>query len=206
MTPGRWAQFFLIALVMNACTSTTVRKPIEGDKEAYEDRLATIGAVDEWRLVGRISLDNGDDGGSGKLQWEVAADHSTIDFHGAMGRGAWHLEISPESAVLKEANGNEHRASGVDKLIQQQMGWPVPVEALQWWVRGLAAPGSIEDRQLDEKGLLVGLAQFGWQIAFNRYDSDSGVAMPTRLDARRENYRVKLAVSHWQIEPRKISD
>ena len=168
--------------------------------------MASIGTVDEWRLLGRISLDDGDQGGSGKLQWEVTADHSTIDFHGAMGRGAWHLDISPESAVLKEANGNEFRAPGVDTLIQQQMGWPVPVDALKWWVRGLAAPGAIEQRQLDEQGLLVGLAQFGWQIDFNRYNSDSGVAMPSRLDARRDNYRVKLAVSRWQIDAGFISD
>lgn len=168
--------------------------------------MARIGTVDEWRLLGRISLDDGDQGGSGKLQWEVAADRSTIDFHGAMGRGAWHLEISPESAVLKEANGNEYRAPGVDNLIQQQMGWPVPVDALKWWVRGLAAPGSIEHRQLDDQGLLLGLGQFGWQIDFNRYKSDTGVAMPTRLDARRENYRVKLAVSRWHIGPGLASD
>ena len=168
--------------------------------------MAKIGTVDEWRLLGRISLDDGDQGGSGKLQWEVAADRSTIDFHGAMGRGAWHLEISPESAVLREANGNEYSAPGVDNLIQQQMGWPVPVDALKWWVRGLAAPGSIEHRLLDDQGLLLGLGQFGWQIDFNRYKSDTGVAMPTRLDARRENYRVKLAVSRWHIGPVLVSD
>lgn len=168
--------------------------------------MESIGSVEQWRLLGRISLDDGDQGGSGKLQWDVTASLSTIDFHGAMGRGAWHLEIGRDSAILKEASGNEYRAPGVDQLIQQQMGWPVPVDALKWWVRGLAAPGSIQEKQLDDRGLLIGLAQFDWQIDFNRYSSDSGVAMPTRLDARRENYRVKLAISHWQIEPQFISN
>jgi outer membrane lipoprotein LolB len=80
------------------------------------------------------------------------------------------------------------------------MGWPIPVEALQWWVRGLAAPGIVEDEQLDSQGLLTSLDQLGWRVEFNRYDSKAGVALPVRLDARRDNYRVKLAIGRWQLD------
>jgi len=90
-------------------------------------------------------------------------------------------------------------ANAVDALIQKQVGWPVPVNALQWWVRGLVAPGAVDEQQLDNGGLLTKLQQFGWQIDFNRYASDAGVPMPTRLDVRQENYRVKLAISRWQM-------
>lgn len=189
----------MIALVLNGCTGATVRKAGVGNEPAFQDRMASIGSIDEWRLAGKISLDDGDQGGSGKLQWRVNADDSTIDFHGAMGRGAWHLEISPEGAVLKEASGKVYQAAGADALILQQMGWPVPVEALQWWVRGLVAPGPVKHKQLDEQGLLISLSQFGWQIEFSRYRSVSGLSLPARLNAKRETYRVKLAVSRWQM-------
>jgi len=170
-----------------------------GNQAAYKQRAESIGAVSVWSLIGRISLDDGKEGGSGRLQWVVRADHSTIDFHGAMGRGAWHLESGPRGAVLTLADGNEYFAPAADALIQQQIGWPIPVAALQWWVRGLAAPGPVDERQLAVGGLLTSLRQFGWQIDFNRYASVSGVAMPTRLDARQNGYRVKLAVSRWHI-------
>ena len=62
-------------------------------------------------------------------------------------------------------------------------------------------PGLIDAQQLDEAGLLISLEQFGWQIDFNRYTSDSGVALPIRLDARQTDYRVKLAISRWQVVP-----
>ena len=73
--------------------------------------MESIGSIDEWQLRGKISLDDGDRGGSGKLQWMVNPDNSTIDFHGAMGRGAWHLEIEPDLAVLTEANGSMYQAA-----------------------------------------------------------------------------------------------
>jgi len=161
--------------------------------------MDTLGSIDEWQLRGKISLDDGDQGGSGKLQWIVSPDNSTIDFHGAMGRGAWHLDISSGGAVLTQAGGNVYQAAGVDALVRQQMGWPVPVEALKWWVRGLAAPGPVKDKQLDAQGLLISLTQFGWKINFSRYSATGGVAMPARLDAKRESYRVKLAISRWQV-------
>jgi len=184
---------------MNACTTVPVTTPAVDNHAEYEKRAGVIEAVSGWNLVGRISLDDGEEGGSGRLQWVVKPDNSVMDFHGAMGRGAWHLEINPGGAVLKLADGNQYAADGVDALVEQQIGWPIPVEALQWWVRGLAAPGDINAQHLDDAGLLISLEQFGWRIDFNRYTSDSGVALPIRLDARQGDYRVKLAISRWHL-------
>jgi len=191
---------FSAALVLSACSGTTLKQTGVDSENAYRDRMENIVSIDTWYLAGKISLDDGDQGGSGKLQWRVSAANSSIDFHGAMGRGAWHLDISPDRAVLREAGGDEHSAPGVDSLIQQQMGWPVPVVALKWWVRGLVAPGPVEAMQLDDQGLLTSLIQSGWQVEFERYSSASGIPMPKRLNARQDNYRVKLAISDWQMD------
>jgi outer membrane lipoprotein LolB len=196
----QWTGLLLVALALNACSGASVKKTVPDSKAAYQERAEKLGAISAWGLVGRISLDDGDRGGSGRLQWEVKPGRSELDFHGAMGRGAWHLQISPESAVLKEANGAEQIAPGVNALIQDRMGWPIPVEALQWWVRGLAAPGTVEGEQYDSQGLLTKLDQFGWSVKFNRYDLVAGIAVPVRLDAIRDNYRVKLAISRWQMD------
>ncbi len=192
-----WLGFAVIML--SACAGVKIEQPGPGNLSAYQDRVTKLKAISDWSFVGKISLDDGDQGGSGRLQWMVDPDGSELDFHGAMGRGAWNLWIGPEHAVLKLANGEEHTAAGVNALIQQQMGWPVPVDALQWWVRGLAAPGPVDEQRLDQSGLLTHLVQFGWGVDFNRYDQNPQLAMPTRLVAERENYRVKLAISNWRI-------
>jgi len=186
-------------MLLSGCKTAPITKPGAGNQAAYDNRSENIASVSSWNLVGRISMDDGEEGGSGRLQWVVKDEHSTLDFQGAMGRGAWQLEIEPGGAALRLADGSEYFADGVDALVQQQIGWPIPVKALQWWVRGLAAPGTIDAQQLDTDGLLTSLAQFGWQIDFNRYASDAGVAMPVRLDARQNDYRVKLAISRWHL-------
>ena len=100
------------------------------------------------------------------------------------------------------ADGSEETAASVAELIQDSVGWPVPFEALQWWVRGLPAPGAIESEQLGPDGLLVSLRQFGWSVDFNRYESVGGVGLPVRLKATQDQYRVKLAVRHWRMDVR----
>lgn len=122
-------------------------------------------------MLGKISLDDGDQGGSGTLQWDVRPGSSELDFHGALGRGAWHLQIGPEMVLLKMADGTEQLAAGVNELIQDHVGWPIPLEALQWWVRGLSAPGAVESESLGSDGLLIDLKQFGWRVDFDRYDA-----------------------------------
>ena len=177
-----------------------MKEPVPVNEAVVQDRISKLKAITRWNLSGKISLDDGDRGGSGKLKWDVKRDQSELDFHGAMGRGAWHLQIGPQGALLKMADGTEQAAASVSELIQEHLGWPVPLDALQWWVRGLAAPGQIEDKQHGPEGLLSSLKQFGWSVDFTRYDSVGGMDLPVRLNATRDSYRVKLAISRWHME------
>ena len=197
---SKYYWLFLFVLTLNACTGVSVKESAPLDEAAVEERIAKLNAINEWSLSGRISLDDGDQGGSGKLKWDVKRDQSELDFHGAMGRGAWHLQIGPQGALLKMADGTEQAAASVSELIQEHMGWPVPLDALQWWVRGLAAPGQTEDKQHGPEGLLSSLQQFGWSVDFTRYSSVGGIDLPVRLNATRDSYRVKLAISRWHMD------
>jgi outer membrane lipoprotein LolB len=124
---------------------------------------------------------------------------SRMDFHGALGRGAWRLLADTNGAELEFADGRRYRAESIDELVRAQVGWPVPVEALAWWVRGLAAPGKLQQRVLDEEGRLSLLQQGGWHIEFGRYGMTDGEAMPARMIARQQDRSVKLAIRKWEL-------
>ena len=191
---------YLLLFTLSACTGVAVKEAATVDPAVYEQRSGKLTAITQWGLTGKISLDDGDQGGSGKLRWDVNADQSEMGFRGAMGRGAWNLKMGPEGASLKMADGTEQTATDVRDLIWEQVGWPVPLDALQWWARGLAAPGGSENEKFGPGGLLTSLRQFGWEVQFSRYDSVAGIELPVRLKATRDNYRVKLAISRWRMD------
>lgn len=196
----RFYWLVLLLPVLTACTGVAVKEPGVANRLAYQQRAELLNAVETWGLLGKISLDDGEQGGSGKLRWDVKPGHSELNFHGAMGRGAWQLQAGPQGARLKMADGTEQSAANVNELIQDNVGWPVPLDALHWWVRGLAAPGSAENEEIGSDGLLVSLLQFGWNVSFTRYDSVEGVELPVRLTATQNDYRVKLAISRWRMD------
>jgi outer membrane lipoprotein LolB len=87
----------------------------------------------------------------------------------------------------------------VAELVLKEVGWKVPVEALTWWIKGLAQPDDWETRALDENGRLKKLRQFGWDVDFASYGELHGYWLPTRLSARRGDYSVKIAVREWRL-------
>lgn len=191
-----------ISLLLAACASVQKDEDDPGMAEKlrlYEARAETLTAQVRWSLDGKLAVSDGEDGGSGRVEWLHRPGMSEINFSGALGRGAWQLDIAPGHAVLQLANGEIWEAVEVGALVRQHVGWTVPVDALGWWVRGLAAPGKVERRAFDADGRMTLLAQRGWEVEYRRYDEFSGIALPTRLEARSGDRRVKFVMRDWNL-------
>jgi outer membrane lipoprotein LolB len=195
----RWGPLGAVALAA-ACTSLP---PADGELAQrlplYDERADRLERVETWSLEGRLAVSDDRDGGSGTFRWRNGAQSSRMDFHGALGRGAWRLEADDQGAELAFADGTTHRAPSVDALVREQLGWTVPVQRLDWWVRGLAAPGDVQRRALDAEGRLSALQQDGWDIEYDRYGDVGDVAMPFRMTARQQGRTVKIAVKKWRL-------
>ena len=153
----------------------------------------------DWSLAGRLAVSDSKDGGSGNLRWEQTENGSRMDFHGAMGRGAWRMTSNASGARLELADGTIHDAGSVDMLVRSQLGWDIPVDSLSWWVRGLAAPGGYQERRLGEEGDLQELLQDGWTVTFGKYRSFGGAMLPVKVSARQADWKIKLAIRDWNL-------
>lgn len=190
----------LAAVVFSGCApvrTRTVENPAFA--QAYQLRFAQLRALDHWALDGRLAISDGQEGGSGSLSWLNEEDMTHMSFRGALGKGAWQLQTEAAGARLQMANGAVHYAPSVAELVLKEVGWKVPVEALTWWIKGLAQPGDWETRVLDENGRLKRLRQFGWDVDFANYAESNGYWLPARLSARHGEYSVKMAVRKWRL-------
>lgn len=201
----RLPAFWLVAsaLLLTACASPGPPRDMPAAEAAYAERSATLLTWPGWGLTGRLGIDDGQDGGSGRLDWRTVKDSATLQFRGALGQGAWQLEIDPARALLELSDGRTRQAPDVDTLVRQEIGWEVPVSALAWWVRGMAWPGNKapDVLQLNDDGTPAVLEQLGWRVSYDRYVDYAGERLPSRLQARQGDRQVKLAVSRWQGGP-----
>ncbi len=195
------------ALLITACSTVPSGKSSQAERVSlYEAKSGALAKSERWSLRGRLAVNDGKEGGSGHLNWQKHGQTSSMNFRGALGRGAWQLNADENGAVLEWADGEVHHADTVDELIEQRLGWTIPVSALAWWVRGLTAPGDWDLRQLDKHGNLEKLSQLGWIIEYGRYRDAGSVSMPTKLTARRQSHTVKFAIQDWDLGAGKGTD
>jgi len=196
----RYYAVLSLTVLLSACSSM---QPVDVDErvrvnlyEMRSDQLATYG---DWSMVGRLAVSNSEDGGSGHFSWKRNSGESQMDFHGALGRGAWRLQAGTQGAELELADGTVHHADSIEQLVRIQVGWEIPVDELSWWVRGLVAPGGYQERLIDREGNLSELHQNGWTIEFGGYRTFEGMSLPVKLVARQADWKVKLAIRDWEL-------
>ena len=187
-------------VVLSAC-SPTQKRPVDSAsaRQAYEQRMNRLSAISTWEMDGRLAISDGKDGGSGRLTWQQDRAEISLSFRGTLGAGAWQLQADQRAARLELSDGRVFNATTLNELILTHVGWRVPVDSLTWWIKGLAAPGPWQERQLDEQGRLQMIDQGGWLVEFSSYRELQDTWLPMKITARQNEYSVKLGIKGWDL-------
>lgn len=189
----------LCAWLLGACTLTPELPPVDDPQAAWEARNLKLANLDAWRLVGRIGIVTGDDGGSATLHWRQLPQNYEIDVFGPFGKGMVRLYGNDSSAVLETSNGEALYAGSAEVLFEQSLGWRIPVVPLRRWVLGLSAEQ--DAFELDTQGRLATLTHEQWQVDFLAYRAVDGFDLPRKLSMSTEGLDIKLVVHEWQLTP-----
>ena len=188
-----------LLLLLTACSSAPER-PDNGlsPEENWQLRQQQLSQLEQWKLSGRLAVLNDHEAWHMTLEWQQRADHYAMNIIAPLGQGSVQLQGDAHGVVLQTEDEPPVRSASPEALLQQQLGWRVPVSALRYWVRGLAAPG---ERQytLDTAGQLTTLQQNGWHIEFFDYTPRAGHALPRKVFVSNPQATVKLVISQWQL-------
>lgn len=191
-------------LLLTGCAGLTSHETVEGqgDPAQWKAHKEQVAALDGWQIAGKVGIRAPKDSGSGTLFWLQRRDYYDIRLSGPLGRGAARLTGHPGAITLEVANQGRYEAESPEALLEEQLGWRLPVSHLQWWVRGLPAPDSKSQLTLDGDSRLASLAQDGWKVEYLSYVEQNGYWLPARLKLHGENIDVTLVVKDWQ--PRQL--
>lgn len=172
-----------LAVVASACSMTPATPP---DSQASQ-----------WQLSGKIGLWMGDQQESASITWQHCSPASgRLRLSGPLGSGAIEIVQQPGQVTLRQ--GGDSRTADSAEQLALEAGWPIPVSALSFWVRGMAAPTSAQESQLSPQGQLRHLQQLGWEIDFNYGENQQ---LPNRLEAVTEDQKVVLLIREWMAAP-----
>ncbi|KAI1696703.1 outer membrane lipoprotein lolB domain-containing protein [Ditylenchus destructor] len=173
-----------------------------GNPAQWKQHKDKLSSIDGWQIEGKVGVRAPKDSGSGTLFWLQRQDYYDIRLSGPLGRGAARLTGRPGQVSLEVANQGRYEATSPEALLEEQIGWKLPVSHLVWWVRGLPAPDSKSRLSLNSDSRLATLEQDGWQVEYLSYVEQSGYWLPERIKLHGTDLDVTLVIKDWQ--PRKL--
>ena len=194
----RAAAGLVCALLLTACATTrdSVRLPELG---TWDDRLNTLSGLNEWEFRGRIAVKAGDDGFNGRLRWIQDNDSFSATVGGPIGIGTVRIAGNGASVVLTDKDGVDTELDDAELDMRYRYGWTIPVQSLRFWALGIPDPALPAEKEFNEEGQLVKLAQRGWAVTISRYRLGGGQLMPNRLTASNADTRVRIVIDNWRF-------
>lgn len=195
--------FYILVLALFVLSGCASRVPVPSDDHRttlWERNKRELQSMENWSMKGRIAMRVEKDGWSASLHWQQTRQDYLLRLIAPLGQGVYELRGNQDGVQLKTAKDGVLRAQDPESLLQQNLGWQVPVSGLQYWVRGLPQPGvAIEGLQLDGKGRLSELAQNGWRISYKSFLSEVDYDLPKKLSLQNGKVTLRFSIKGWDI-------
>lgn len=198
----RLSSFLMLSLllILSGCSQLTPKEHVSGSGQtgSWQSHKQQIAPIDAWQISGKLGIRSEQESGSAVLFWLQRQDYFDIRLSGPLGQGSTRLTGRQGAVSLEIANRGTYQASSAAALMQQQLGWSLPVENLLWWVRGLPAPHSKSQVQLDNNSLLAQLEQDQWKVEYLSYRTENNLQLPERIKLSGAGLNITLVIKEWQ--------
>lgn len=188
-----------LSLLAGCATTQLPSSEAERSAEQWQAQKASVEQLQTWELNGKVGLRTPQESTSANIDWRQTPYHFRILLSGPAGTGRSTLE-GRDGRVSMTTSDGRFEAESPEQLMDEQMGWSLPVSHLTDWVRGLPADDRPHQMTRDELGFPATLEQDGWTIDYRRWTHFNDLWLPGRLVMNYGDLRITLVVTRWQSE------
>ena len=197
-----WLLYLAGCLMLSACSMQPVRTIDDSDKHLlWQAHRLEVSKITDWKLSGKLGLRSPAESGSARLNWTQHGPQFSIYLSGPFGQGSATLSGTTQGVTLQMAGHDPYHTRNPDTILNQQLGWDVPIAALFHWVRGLPVPESDAQFELDERGLITRLKQASWSIIYQGYQPFNTFLLPRKIKLQRGDVKLTLVITQWSDNP-----
>lgn len=154
-----------------------------------------VSQLHHWLAQGRIGITGVARSGSGNFRWQQQGKVSQVNMHGPLGAGSISV-LFDDTLHITLSNGAHYDADAALDVLSAQLGAPIPVKQMSYWLRGIPAPG---DYQWVEGADKV-LQQSGWRIEYGEAMTVDGLQLPRKISATHDQARIRVVINEWTLQ------
>ncbi len=197
IAPTRPGPLALLVLALGGCAGQLpMDEPVNPQWEARRQVLADI---DQWQFTGSVSVRDGDQSQSSRIRWQQNGDQYRVNLWGAFNAGATEIEGRPGRVRIEQRGEDPVVTDSPRRLIREQIGYDLPIQQLDRWVKGIPANGTPARTRFGDNNQLVSLRQAGWRIEYLAYSNYGIETLPTRIRLSRDSLQLDLLRLDWQV-------
>ena len=193
----RLISLLAVLMLLSGCA---VSPPQERPCGRWETQRPKTEALQRWTIAGKVSLRTPQQNDMANVDWQQQApDHYRIMISGPFGLGRNTLEQQGDRAMLSNSKGT-FQAASPEELMQQQLGWSLPISSLYYWARALPAPHQPYHMTSDACGYPATIDQLGWHIEYGQWTFADGYWLPSRMKMYYGQLTATLLFKEWSPE------
>lgn len=181
----RWLSFFL-AMLLGGCA---MFRPAPVALPAQPEAVP-------FAMNGRISIDHRGERHSAGMRWIHLESSDEILLFNPLGQAVGRVFREAGKATL-DSDGKHYQARNVEELMEEVLGWHLPLDGLHHWVLGLPVAQDKSHIERDQDGRITMLTQDGWEVRYVSYED----TLPSRMHLSHEDMQVKLLIDEWDWNP-----
>lgn len=198
--------FILIfAFTLSGCSlfnSTHSEFPPEGINLNWAEHQQKISALSKWEITGKLAIFLKDERETANLYWEQNGNNYNIQLTSFIGIRILTIKKNKQGIEIINNDGDRFTGNNAEVLMQEvSPGLHLPISALQEWIKGnpINATYTLNEEQRVDSLLSGDLNNGFWQVSYQQYQYFSGFSLPRKLDLKRGNLRLKIAINQWQL-------
>jgi outer membrane lipoprotein LolB len=190
----------LAILLLAGCAGPATRVP--GDV-SWADHSAELQQLTSWTIEGKLALRTAEQAESATMRWLQQGASTHLSLSGPMGINATTIHSDGRLLEIQQGDQTSRWDLADPALLASETGWDLPLQALPYWLKGIASPElPIQAQALNpEQTLLQSLQQDNWLVTYEDYATFGNYRMPTRLRIQRASTSVRVIIRDWQLPP-----
>lgn len=183
--------FFALLCMLSAC-QTVPKTGVEQaqwqtDADYFKGQVTNTASLNTWNYSAKVGVTTPRAKEQANLVWRFSDQAHSVRLFGPLGVGAIRIEFDRFGVVLSDNKGVLHRGRSAEELLTRIVGWPIPIDALNYWLFALPKPDQPFRYQLDDAGQVSVLEQQGWSIQYSNYKPyGADQVLPRKLVATKQ--------------------
>lgn len=194
----------LASVLLAACTTTKQQGPGQSvTSPQWQQHQQEVAKISQYETRGAFAYLSDSQKVYARFNWQqTAPDRYRLLLTNPLGSTELQLDAQGSVVQLVDNKGKRYVSNDAEKMISQLTGMDIPLENLRKWMMGL--PGDATDYALNDQYKLreLNYSRNGqnWKVTWQDYDSKTNPQLPSNLELREGDQRIKLRMDSWTVK------